>query len=206
MLVSILKATKKRTDNVKSNLQTGQYAGSVSPDHSQRQALVEPLAVALHGVTRYMNKFVCKVTQKRGSRLAIHTNGLICHWLKMVIALEVMVFLAFCILSFRSHKTSLSGSVFVMAPSKKKCPQLLHPILLRLRPLYRGTKVNPSGLPPFVRPTGSKVEERLMQVNDLLRIELVAKCLGKQPTFLVQEKPLCPSSSKILPQWHFVLS
>ena len=42
-----------------------------------------------------------------------------------------------------------------------------------------------------------------MQVNDLLRMELMAECLGKQPAFLVQESP---SSSTILPQRHFVLS
>ena len=60
----------------------------------------------------------CKATQIRSSGLAIHTSGLNCHWLKVIIALEVMVFLALCILSFCSHKTSLSGSVFAVAPSK----------------------------------------------------------------------------------------
>jgi len=38
-------------------------------------------------------------------------------------------------------------------------------------------------------PTGSKVEGRLMQVNDLLRImELMVQCLEKQPAFLMQER------------------
>jgi len=45
-----------------------------------------------------------------------------------------------------------------------------------------------------------------MLVNDLLRMELMAKCLGKRPAFLVQERPWSPSSSTILPQQHFVLS
>jgi len=77
----------------------------------------------------------------------------------------------------------------------------------RLRPLYLGPKVRPSGLlPSLVRPTGSKVEGRRMRVNDLLRIELMAECLRKRPVFLVQERPWSPSSSTILPQQHFVLS
>jgi len=45
-----------------------------------------------------------------------------------------------------------------------------------------------------------------MRVNDLLRMELMAECLGKRPAFLVQESPWSPSSSTILPRWHFVLS
>jgi len=32
-----------RVAKIRSNLHTGQYAGSVPPDHGQRQALVEPL-------------------------------------------------------------------------------------------------------------------------------------------------------------------
>jgi len=64
MLVSTLNATKK-TDNVRSRLHTGQHAGSVSSDHRQGQALVEPLA--LPGFTRHINKFLCKATQKRGN-------------------------------------------------------------------------------------------------------------------------------------------
>ena len=50
---------------------------------------------------------------------AIHTSGLSCHWLKVVIAfLEVMIFLAFCGLSFCGFKTSLSGRIFIVALSK----------------------------------------------------------------------------------------
>ena len=45
-----------------------------------------------------------------------------------------------------------------------------------------------------------------MWVNDLLRMELMAECLRKQPAFLVQERPWSPSSSTILLQRHFVLS
>jgi len=45
-------------------------------------------------------------------------SGLNCHWLKVVIALEVMIFLAFCGLIFCCRKTSLSGRVFIVALSK----------------------------------------------------------------------------------------
>jgi len=51
MVVSTLKAARKRTGKIKSNLHTGQYVGSISPDHSQGQTLVEPLGfrgVAVH--------------------------------------------------------------------------------------------------------------------------------------------------------------
>jgi len=39
------KASKKRNDNIRSNLHIDQYAGCVYLDHSQGQALVEPLAL-----------------------------------------------------------------------------------------------------------------------------------------------------------------
>jgi len=45
-----------------------------------------------------------------------------------------------------------------------------------------------------------------MRVNDLLRLELMAECLGKRRAFLLQERPWSPSSKTILPQRHFVLS
>jgi len=65
-VISTLKAaTRKRTRKVRSNSHTGQYAGSISPDHSQGQTLVEPLA--LPGVARHINKFLRKTTQKRSS-------------------------------------------------------------------------------------------------------------------------------------------
>jgi len=87
--------------------------------------------------------------------------------------------------------------------SKQRRPWLLY----LTRPLYQGPKVNPSGLIlSFVSTTGSKVQGRLMRVNDLLRMEFLAECLGKRPAFLVQDKPFEPSSSTILPQRHFVLS
>jgi len=47
---------------VTSNLHTDQYGGSVSFEHSQGQALVESLV--LPGVTRHINEFLCKATQK----------------------------------------------------------------------------------------------------------------------------------------------
>jgi len=43
-------------------LHTGQYFGSVSSDHSQGLALAEQLA--LPGVARDINKFLCEATQK----------------------------------------------------------------------------------------------------------------------------------------------
>jgi len=45
-----------------------------------------------------------------------------------------------------------------------------------------------------------------MRVNDLLRMDLMAKCLGKRPAFLVQGRPWSPSSSTTLPQRHLELS
>jgi len=45
-----------------------------------------------------------------------------------------------------------------------------------------------------------------MRVNDLLRMELMAECLGKRPAFLVQERAWSPSSSTTLLQQHLELS
>jgi len=50
MVVSTLKVTRKRTGKIRLNLHTGQYAGSVSADHSLGQMLVKPLA--LPGIAR----------------------------------------------------------------------------------------------------------------------------------------------------------
>jgi len=77
MVVSTLKATRKWTGKIRSNLHTDQYAGRVSSDHSQG--------------------------------------------LKVVIALEVMIFLAFRILSFCSCETSLSGRVLIQAHQQICC-------------------------------------------------------------------------------------
>jgi len=44
MVVITLKATRK-TGKIRSILHTGQYDGSISPDHSQGQMLVKPLAL-----------------------------------------------------------------------------------------------------------------------------------------------------------------
>jgi len=105
----------KKEHKTKLNLHTGQYADSFSFDHIQEQVLVEPLS--LLGVTRHMDKFLCEATQM-GSGLAIHTTGLNCNWLKVVIPLEVIVFLAFCCFSLCCCKACLSGTAFVVAPSK----------------------------------------------------------------------------------------
>jgi len=91
ILGSMLRMTKS-----KSNLHTGQFAGSVPFDHSQGQALVEQLSPP--GSTRHINKFLCEATQKRGGGLAIHASGFYCDWLKVVIVKEV-IFLVFCSLS-----------------------------------------------------------------------------------------------------------
>jgi len=72
MLANTLKAIKIRTDNIRSNLHTGQYAGSVSSDHSQGQVLVEPLA--LPEVAKHINKFLCEATQKRAGGRTCHTQ------------------------------------------------------------------------------------------------------------------------------------
>ena len=92
MVVSTLKAaTKPEKKQVKSDQTCTQAnAGSISlrPGHSQGQTLVKPLV--LPGVARHINKLLRKTTQKRGSGFAIHTSGLNCHWLKVVIGLEVM--------------------------------------------------------------------------------------------------------------------
>ena len=60
MVISTLKAaTRKRTCKVRSNSHTGQYADSISPDHSQGQTLVEPLAlpaVSFNTTVRQMTK------------------------------------------------------------------------------------------------------------------------------------------------------
>jgi len=96
-------------------LNTGQDADSVSSDHSQAQALLEPLAPP--GVTIEINKFLCEATQKRG-RLSLHISGLNCNWLNVVIAFEVMAILAIFSLRPCSRNTCLSGSVFVVAQGK----------------------------------------------------------------------------------------
>jgi len=66
--------------------------------------------------------------------------------------------------------------------------------------------VNPALLLSLVRPTGSMTEGRPMRVNDRLRMEFMAECLGKRPSFLLQERPWSPSLSTNLQQRHSVLS
>jgi len=60
-------------------------------------------------------------------------------------------------------------------------------------------EINPwSRLPSLVKPTASKVERILMQVNDLLRMELMVECLGEWPAFLVQERPWSVACQRFL--------
>jgi len=94
-------------------LHTGQYAGSVPSDHSQRQVLVEPLL--LPGVTRNVNKFLCKTAQEGGSGLAIHTSGFDCNWMKIVIVKKVIVFPAFVGLSISCYTAWYSSTDYVIS-------------------------------------------------------------------------------------------
>ena len=91
-VVSTLNATRKRTGKIRSNLHTCQYADSVSHDHSQGQTLVEPLAFP--GVAKRINKFLCNEDHSKKGQWTCHiyTSGLNYHWLKVVTALEVMIF------------------------------------------------------------------------------------------------------------------
>ena len=118
-----------------------------------------------------------------------------------------MIFLAFCGLSFCGRKTGLSGRIFIVALSKVSTTVASH---TRLRPLYQGPKVRPSGLlPSLVRPTGSKVEGRGETNVGQWPLEDGVDgwiWLGKRPAFLVQERPWCLSSSTTLPQRHLELS
>jgi len=156
MVVSTLKAARKRTGKIRSNLHTDQYAGSISLGHSQGQALVEPLAIP--GVARHINKFLRKTTQKSGSGLTLHTSGLNCHWLKVVIALKVMIFLAFCNLSFCGCKTSLSGRVFIVALRKSVHNCCVPHQAQASVPGAQSQAIRP--LPLLVRPTSSKVGDQ----------------------------------------------
>jgi len=99
---------------IRSNLHTGQYIGNVPSDHGRRQAIVEP--VSLPGVARYVNEFLCKTAQERGSRLAIHTTSGFdcnCHWLKVIIVKEVIVFPAFVGLSVSCCTASIAAPYVV---------------------------------------------------------------------------------------------
>jgi len=77
VVVSTSKAARKRTGKLD---QTCTQANMLvvfplATARDRRWCLMEPLA--LPGVARHINKFLRKTTQKRGSGLAIHTNGLI---------------------------------------------------------------------------------------------------------------------------------
>jgi len=93
-------------------MHTGQYASSVPSDHGQRQALVKPLS--LPGVASNVNKFLCETAQEGGSGLAIHTSGLDCNWLKVIIVKKVIVFPAFVGLSISCYTAWYSGTDYVI--------------------------------------------------------------------------------------------
>jgi len=117
----------------------------------------------------------CKATQIRSSGLAIHTSGLNCHWLKVIIALEVMVFWHHASSAFVAVKLACLAVSLQWPQAKVSTTIASH---TRLRPMYQGPKVNPSSLLSFVRPTGSKVEWRLMRVNDLLSRVVESEVFG----------------------------
>ena len=73
-----------------------------------------------------------------------------------------------------------------------------------LVPGAQGQSTRPPPVP--CQADGLQGRREVNAVNDLLRIELMAECLGKLPAFLVQERPCNPSSSKVLLQRHLVLS
>ena len=106
------------------------------------------------------------------------------------IALEV---LAFCGLSFCGRKTSLSGRVFIVALSKS-----VHNCCVP-HPAQASVSVAQSQAirPPSIVSQADRLQGRgeTNAVNGLLRMELMAECLGKRPAFLVQERPWSPSSS-----------
>ena len=77
-----------------------------------------------------------------------------------------------------------------------RSPPLTRTAHTRLRPLYQGLKVNPSGfLPSPVKPTGSKADGKLMRVNDRSGMELMTERLAKPSAFLEQETPWSPTLS-----------
>jgi len=77
------------TTKIKSNLHIGQYAGSLPSDHSQEQALGQPLS--LPGITKHINKFLCEAARERCGGLTTHTSGFDCDWLKVIIVEEVII-------------------------------------------------------------------------------------------------------------------
>jgi len=97
------------------------------------------------------------------------------------------VFPAYVSISISCYTAWYSGTDYVVAFSKginNCCVPYKVPASV---PRVQGQK--PSGLLPFVKPMGSKIEGRPMQVNDLQRIKLMAERLGKQPAFLMQKRP-----------------
>ena len=178
------------------------------PEKEWRQALVEPL-LSLPGVAWNVNEFLCETAQEGGSGLAVHISGFDCNWLKVVIVKKGIVFPAFGGLSISCYTAWYSGTDYVVT----FC-QGVHNWTVashtRLLPLYQGFRIRPSGLLlSFFRPTGSRTEGRPMRVNDRMRMEFMAECLGKRPTFLMQERPWSPSLPTNFPQrhsyWHMIL-
>jgi len=156
---------------IRSNLHKCQYASSLPSDHSQGQAqwkhfcsLVSP---------DILTSFFVRPLAKGVVDSPSHTSGFNCYWLKVVMAEEVIVFLASC--SLCCCDACLSGTV---CSGTEQSVQTFASHT-RLRRLCLVPKVNPSSLfPTHAKPTCSKVEGRLMGVNDLLGKELVTERLG----------------------------
>jgi len=190
-----------RVAKIRSNLHTGQYASGVPYEHGQRQALVEPLS--LPGVAWNVNKFLCETAQEGGSGLAIHTSGFDCNWLKVIIVKKVIVFPAFVGLSISCYTAWYSGTDYVLNFCKG-----VHNCLVPYKapasvPGFQGQTIGPS---IFRQANGLKDRRRPMWVNDCLRMEFMAECLGQQLTFLMQKRPWSPRLSTSFPQRHSVLS
>jgi len=103
----------------------------------------------------------------------------------VVIVKKVIVFPAFVGLSISCYTAWYSGNDYVVTFGKgvQNC------CVPYKAPASVGFRVSLSGLLSFVRPTGSKTDGRPMRVNDCLRMEFMADCLGKRPAFLMQERP-----------------
>ena len=116
---------------------------------------------------------------KNGSGLSIHTSGLNCHWLKVVIALEVMIFLAFCDLSFCGRKTSLSGIVFIVALSKS-----VHSCCVT----HQAPPSVPGAQSQAIRPPSICV---CLEKNFICFIDLICARCGKTNILLVKRRKYC---------------
>ena len=203
-LVNGLKVAK-----IRSNLHTGQseYAGDCSlwpwPETLDRCCWSHCRSLGLPEIN--VNNFLCKTVQEGGGGLAVHTSGFNCNWLKVIIVIvkKVMMIVlpAFVGLSISCYTAWYSSTDQVCHDFLQRNPQLSRPV----QGSCLCTKGSGSNHRAFYLSSGPRTEERPMWVNDHLRMEFIAECLGKQPAFWMQERPWSPSLSTNLPQQHSVL-